>query len=1090
MDGDALPLLDRLSEDYLARLRTGERPELEEYCARHPELAEQIRDVFPTLRFLEQFKPTPDDAAHDERTGDMHAQPRLEHIGDYRILREIGRGGMGVVYEAEQLSLGRHVALKVLPARAAHDETATQRFQREARSAAQLQHPNIVPIIDIGSDGDVRYYAMQYVPGRSLDEVQDEVRRLRSHEGPDRGESLISDTPEPGSNGTSKLAGRQYWYSIAKIGVQVANALAFAHERGIVHRDIKPSNLLLDPSGTVWVTDFGLAKVEDSGLTNSGDVVGTLRFMSPERFRGQCDERADVFALGATLYELLVLQPAFHSPDRLHLIERITKEDPKPPRSIDPSVPVDLETIVMKALEKDPRRRYESAKELGDDLQRFVEHQPIHARRTSPLGRVRRWVARNRALATSIAVIATLVTGTALFTTIVAVRMSDLATQSERARQAVERQLYRSQIDRAATAIADGRIEIARPLLAEAPEHLRGFEWFHLASRFERSFESGFPSSMLATSLLPLSNARWLVSGLVTFGSSRFTVVDEAGLELARLDSGVRQYVAMSRSDDSIVLFGETLERWKLDPLECVFRGTHGLSWAVDLGKHGYLTYRRGHAELRDGDDDHVLIDAPCYAWWAAYHPGRDALAMAYDSSLGLCDPTTLQPLLESYPLPDAGQLLGGTWSPDGSLFGVMTASGRMWLIGFEDGRFVPCRELHGSTGTATVCAFSPDGRFFIVGTRQGRVHVWDTASGAHVVSYSDDSSCISSIEFDRKKPDRMIVCDRSGKHRAWLIAPPEGGILRGHTSFVYDVQFSHDGSLLVSGGWDGFTRQPGSLRIWDATTGEPIAAHLAPETYVRSLEITKDDSRVVAAISTRQETSAVVVYDLASGRELRRFDEHNDTVVGVALHPDGRRVVSVGGLEEAILWDLESGIVQHRWPVQSDIVDPVGCAISPDGHTLALTRRRSLIALIDLDSGAIEREWQAHAGAITQLAFTRDGTRLLSASEDDTTGVWDTATGERIAVLGPQGADVLCCAESPDGTRIVTGGRDGSVLFWETEHHELVARFVAHRDYVHALAWNPRDALVTASGDGTLRPWTTHSLPTRMRTTLEKAPR
>jgi serine/threonine protein kinase len=190
-----------------------------------------------------------------------------------------------------------------------------------------------------------------------------------------------------------------YFRSVARIGHQVAEALAYAHDRGVVHRDIKPSNLLLDAAGVVWVTDFGLAKTDEEGLTRTGDILGTIRYMAPERFRGACDARADIYALGLTLYELALLRPAFESPDRLKLIEQVRHQEPTRPRSIDPRIPRDLETIVLKAIDKDPQRRYSTAAALGEDLQRFVEDRPIRARRVSAAERLLRWGRRNKLVA-------------------------------------------------------------------------------------------------------------------------------------------------------------------------------------------------------------------------------------------------------------------------------------------------------------------------------------------------------------------------------------------------------------------------------------------------------------------------------------------------------------------------------------------------------------------------------------------------------------------------------------------------------------------------------------------------------------------
>ena len=389
-------LVEALAEEFLDRQRRGERPTIEEYAARYPELAEEIRELLAAVAVVRDLKPGSRDATGslDGPASETPGGRPPEQVGDYRILREIGRGGMGVVYEAEQESLGRRVALKVLPQPIARDGSALARFRREARAAARLHHTNIVPVFEVGQDGEICYYAMQFIQGQGLDEVIDELRRFREHgtgapaagqpappservriaqsmltgafrlEAPAEDDVPLSSTlgftgvtpgdapgpapaeahaprpdglegrPAPAAtsavlSGQTDLSAiesgrRHYFRSVARIGQQVAEALAYAHARGVVHRDIKPSNLLLDAAGVVWVTDFGLAKADEEGLTHTGDILGTLRYMAPERFRGAGDARADVYALGLTLYELLALRPAFEAADRLKLIEQVT----------------------------------------------------------------------------------------------------------------------------------------------------------------------------------------------------------------------------------------------------------------------------------------------------------------------------------------------------------------------------------------------------------------------------------------------------------------------------------------------------------------------------------------------------------------------------------------------------------------------------------------------------------------------------------------------------------------------------------------------------------------------------------------------
>ena len=350
-------------------------------------------------------------------------------LGDFQILREVGRGGMGVVYEAEQVSLRRRVALKVLMLHPAIDKSWVERFRREARAAGRLHHTNIVPIYETGEQNGLHYFAMQLIPGAGLDAVIRQLRRLapaaRSSEAMERTvasgtRKLLDDSvqamlgaevavahamPEiPAATGAAvpSLAGadspsvsrvRAYWESVARVGIQAADALDYAHSQGVVHRDVKPSNLLLDADGTVWVTDFGLAKGEadPDDLTHSGDLLGTLRYAPPERFAGRSDARGDVYGLGLTLYELLTLRPAFNETDRSKLLEQVLHAEPPRPRRLVPSLPRDLETIVLKSIDRDPARRYQTAGDLADDLRRFLDDRPIRAKPTLWPERLWRW---------------------------------------------------------------------------------------------------------------------------------------------------------------------------------------------------------------------------------------------------------------------------------------------------------------------------------------------------------------------------------------------------------------------------------------------------------------------------------------------------------------------------------------------------------------------------------------------------------------------------------------------------------------------------------------------------------------------------
>jgi serine/threonine protein kinase/Flp pilus assembly protein TadD len=455
--------LNQVLEEIADRYRRGERPGMQVFLDNHPDLAGDIRELFSVVAEMEHVNEV---CQEEDQPGQAGPLPARQQFGDYRILREVGRGGMGVVYEAEQESLGRHVALKVLPGNALLEPRQVQRFQREARAAARLHHTNIVPVFGVGAQDGLHYYVMQFIRGQGLDQVLDELIRLspftpwktrekrqkwnevgspvptcsavvqalltgqfasplaskppaaggkeESSREEDRTPGEDGDHPAAmgkdrrdiarmGSPGFSAAAQRRgqglgaYWRSVGQIGIQVAEALAYAHAQKILHRDIKPSNLLLDGQGTVWITDFGLAKVllEQDGLTRTGEIVGTLRYLAPERFQGVADVRSDIHALGLTLYELLTLRPAYTEFDRTLLLREVMQGEPPAPRKLNPSCPRDLETIVLKAIAREPARRYQTATELAEDLKRFLDDRPIRARPVSSAEHAWRWCRRH-----------------------------------------------------------------------------------------------------------------------------------------------------------------------------------------------------------------------------------------------------------------------------------------------------------------------------------------------------------------------------------------------------------------------------------------------------------------------------------------------------------------------------------------------------------------------------------------------------------------------------------------------------------------------------------------------------------------------
>ena len=429
---------------YLRELEKGNRPDRGEWVARYPDLAPALNNCLDGLDLVHDAAASISSSGQPVQEAGVGVQPGIP-IGDFQIVQEIGRGGMGIIYEAIQLSLGRRVALKVLPFAAGFDMKYLQRFRQEAQAAAQMHHNNIVPVYGVGCERGLHFYAMQLIDGLSLDRIIDQLRR---EAGPDTAgtkpsnaislrssNDLVQDVPATGPSEAARASGplltrsvdggihmgddetlahlsadlstqrskgkAEVYRTAASLMAQAAEALEYAHQQGIIHRDIKPANLLVDMRRNLWITDFGLAHLHsEQSLTQTGDLVGTIRYASPEQVSGQkvvLDQRTDLYSLGATFYELVTLRPVFSGLTRQALLHQVLNQEPVRPRSINRAIPLELETILVKLLSKTPAERYNSAQELADDLHRFLRDEPISARPPSLLERLRKWGRRHPA---------------------------------------------------------------------------------------------------------------------------------------------------------------------------------------------------------------------------------------------------------------------------------------------------------------------------------------------------------------------------------------------------------------------------------------------------------------------------------------------------------------------------------------------------------------------------------------------------------------------------------------------------------------------------------------------------------------------
>lgn len=990
---------------------------------------------------------------------------RDDLLGDFKLIREIGRGGMGRVFEAEQLSLQRRVAIKILPLATVLNATRRARFKCEAIVAAQLKHPNIVAVYSVGCEDGVDYYAMEYIDGRNLAEIVTELRGAHTLPHPstseEAGYSPTSETAEwipkddwlaeetgpvhealeklDGSaptmsvhdnsirrigNGTREQRRKRLsgWYSdfVADLVFQVTKALSHAHQMGVVHRDIKPSNLMLDSQGRVLITDFGLCRIEsEQDLTASGTVLGTLRYSSPEQAAGKrsvLDERSDIYSLGATLYELLTLRPPFESREPASLLQQVLNEDPPKPRKIAPWIPSDLETIVLTAIAKETGERYQTANEFGADLHRFLRREPIQAKRPSLINRVSKWGRRNCPLVIGAAVL--------LLLGAIGLFISTLMIAQEQ--------------HNTAEALAESRIqtELANERAVELDAQMRANRLLHYI----------------------------------------------ADIKLAE----------RALDDHDLLRLTEILTPFRTNDPETDVRGPEwGYLWNRAHSTYTPLqSHTGGSYEVRHSADGKLLASCGADSSVRIYSPGAttpDVVLLTEQREVnGFGFDNTCQRIATAG---DDGTIRIWDWKSKKQLLKITAyddlAFGAMFV---EGGKLI------------ATCGRAPE------------IHLWDAETGEFVATLAGHSRSVESI---CSLPGTRYIASASADRsvRIWDLADmSEVKRFTGHTDKLTSIDCSSNGKLLVTGD------AGGTVIIWRAATGkEVIRANYADG--IEAVAFAPDGETV--AIGDRAGVLHLLSRTPGSNVGEQEWKAHDGKIYGLTFDPKSSEIVSAGQFGPVRRWNLaacESQITVDR------LVDANAIAFTADGQELAVAtstgihlvdpetsddlrtiepagnwkcvascRSSSVVAAGDIhgtlaawngDTGEQLGRWKVTDNQIDDVVVINES-RVAWLSWDDDAGVTviDLASGEVDQFIPATHCESMCV--SPNGQWLAVVMHGDFITLWNLATPSSPRSLRGHRSTVVDLAFAADSkTLYSVSNDRTLRSWNVSSA-TLERTTV-----
>jgi len=994
---------------------------------------------------------------------------RVRYFGDYELLEEIARGGMGVVYRARQVSLNRPVALKMILAGQLATPAALQRFHTEAEAAARLDHPHIVPIYEIGEHDGQHYFSMKLIDGGTLAQqiASEQVGKWESEK-----QTAADASPSPGGEGRgegepsfSKTGNRHHQAKIASLATAVARAVHYAHQRGILHRDLKPTNILIDSEGEPHVTDFGLAKLaeDDSSLTLSAAVLGTPAYMSPEQAAGkgkQLTTATDIYGLGAILYELLTGQPPFRAETPVEALRQVCEQEPARPRALNPDVDRDLEIICLKCLSKDPQKRYGSADILADDLDRWRNGEPIHARPVNAAEKLWSWCRRKPTFATSLFLILILLLIVIVGSPIAVIRIS-------RERQRTEHLLYIANMNVAQRAWEENNLGRLGLLLEETRNSpSRGFEWGY----WWRQSQTG--SKILGRAAEPVIFAAFSRDGQRVFGGSfgqraaalawdaasgeqLFAFQAPAGFTGPVVFSPDGTRIAIASTNGSVGVFDASSQTEKLR--------LHGHTAVIH-----WITFSADGQRLATASEDQTAI-----VWDAstgqklqtlqghtrtviavAFSPdGRQIATGSEDNLVKVWDTASG---LELFSLQHKEFIGTIAYSPDG---GKIVTGGRdqkamVWdvaerrvLLTFEHGQ------------TINWATFSRDGRRIVASSADQIAKVWDAVNGSELFRLKGHADQVAGVAFS---PDgeRIVSGSLDGTVRLWdSHSSHEPLTLRGHTHHIWSVGVSPNGDRVVTASRDR------TARVWDTASGQELVSLAGHTDFVFSVAFSPNGQRIV----TGSRDASARLWDAATGAQLLVFNGHTGPVQALAFSPNGQRIVSGSYDHTAKVWDVNSGEPSFTLRGHTDRIHAV--AFSPDGGRIATGSIDHTAAIWSAASGQKLFSLKGHGDAVLAVAFFPDGKRIVTGGEGKTAKVWDAFTGRELFEL--KDASMASVAVSPDGTRILAGSWDRTARLWDVVSGREVLTLKGHTGPVLAVAFSPDGQwIVTGGSDQTARIW------------------